>query len=87
MWAGFGVSIRGTRLGLNANRDGQFTIQNVKQGLYTVSVNKRSLPLGYMVAEDAEPRVTIGEGRRTDVDIPIILIWSGTRRDLHRYEC
>ncbi len=70
---GVRVSVRGTRLGLNANRDGQFTIQNIKQGLYTVSVNKRSLPLGYMVPEDAEPRVTIGEGRRTDVDIPIIL--------------
>ena len=26
-----------------------------------------------MVAENAQPRVTIGEGRRTDVDIPLIL--------------
>ncbi len=70
---GVRVSLRGAGLGLNASRDGHFTIQNVKQGLYTVSVNKRSLPLGYMVPEDAEPRVTIGEGRRTDVDIPIVL--------------
>lgn len=70
---GVHVSVRGTRLGLRANRNGVFTIQNIKQGLYTVVVNRRSLPLGYMVPEDAEPRVTIGEGRRTDVDIPIIL--------------
>ncbi len=70
---GVHVSIRGTRLGLRANRNGMFTIQNVKQGLYSVVVNRRSLPLGYMVPEDAEPRVTIGEGRRTDVDIPIVL--------------
>ncbi len=70
---GVRVGVRGTGLSLNANRDGQFTIQNIKQGLYTVTVNKRSLPLGYMVAEDAEPHVTIGDARRTDVDIPIIL--------------
>lgn len=70
---GVRVSVRGTGLSLRANRDGQFTIQNVQQGLYDVSVNKRSLPLGYMVAESAEPRVTIGDGRRTDVDVPVIL--------------
>lgn len=70
---GVRVSIRGTGLSLSANREGQFTIQNVQQGLYDVSINKSSLPLGYMVAEAAEPRVTIGDGRRTDVDVPVIL--------------
>ena len=70
---GVRVSVRGAGLGLNANRNGQFTIQNIRQGLYTIGVSTRTLPLGYMVAEDAEPRVTIGEGRRTDVDIPVIL--------------
>ncbi|MEO0549405.1 MAG: SdrD B-like domain-containing protein [Pseudomonadota bacterium] len=70
---GVKVSVRGTGLGLYASRDGNFTIQNIKTGLYTVTVGKRSLPLGYMVAESAEPRVTIGDGRRTGVDIPIIL--------------
>ena len=70
---GVRVSVRGAGLGLNATNDGKFTIQNVKQGLYVLAVNKRSLPLGYMVPIDAEPRVTIADGRRTDVEIPIIL--------------
>ena len=63
----------GTRLGLNTSGEGYFTIQNVREGIYSVTVNKKSLPLGYMVPEDAQPRVTIGSGRRTDVDIPLIL--------------
>lgn len=70
---GVKVSVRGTGLGLRANRNGNFTIQNIKTGLYVVTVGKRSLPLGYMVAEAAEPRVTIGDGRRTNVEVPIIL--------------
>ncbi len=70
---GVRVTVIGTRLALNTSREGYFTIQNVKQGLYAVTVSKKSLPLGYMVPEDAQPRVTIGAGRRTDVDIPLIL--------------
>ncbi len=70
---GVRVKVRGTRLSLNANRDGEFTIQNINQGLYAVGINKSTLPLGYMVAEAAEPSVTIADGRRTEVDIPIIL--------------
>ncbi len=70
---GVRVTVIGTRLALNTSREGYFTIQNVKQGLYAVTVSKKSLPLGYMVPEDAQPRVTIGGGRRTDVDIPLIL--------------
>lgn len=70
-----GVRVRlvGTRLSLNTAREGFFTIQNVKQGLYTVGVGKESLPLGYLVPENAQARVTIGNGRRTDVEIPLIL--------------
>ncbi len=70
---GVRVTLIGTRLGLNTAREGYFTIQNIKQGLYTVTVGKQSLPLGYMVSESAQPRVTIGAGRRTDVEIPLIL--------------
>ena len=70
---GVRVTVIGTRLALNTSREGYFTIQNVKQGLYALTVSKKSLPLGYMVPEDAQPRVTIGGGRRTDVDIPLIL--------------
>ncbi|MEM9055212.1 MAG: SdrD B-like domain-containing protein, partial [Pseudomonadota bacterium] len=70
---GVRVMLVGTRLGLNTNIDGHFTIQNVNQGLYTVTINRKSLPLGYLVPEEAQPRVTIGSGRRTDVEIPLIL--------------
>ena len=70
---GVRVTVIGTRLALNTSREGYFTIQNVKQGLYSVTVSKKSLPLGYMVPENAQPRVTIGAGRRTDVEIPLIL--------------
>lgn len=70
-----GVRVRliGTRLSLNTAREGFFTIQNVKQGLYTVGVGKESLPLGYMIPENAQARVTIGNGRRTDVELPLVL--------------
>lgn len=71
--AGVRVMLVGTRLGLTTARDGYFTIQNVRQGLYAVTVGKQSLPLGYMVPENAQPRVTVGNGRRTDVDVPLIL--------------
>ena len=70
---GVRVTLIGTRIGLNTSRDGFFTIQNVKQGLYAVTVGRQSLPLGYLVPENAQPRVTVGSGRRTDVDIPLIL--------------
>ena len=70
---GVRVTVIGTRLALNTSREGYFTIQNVRQGLYAVTVSKKSLPLGYMVPEHAQPRVTIGAGRRTDVDIPLVL--------------
>ena len=70
---GVRVTLIGTRIGLNTSRDGHFTIQNVKQGLYAVTVGRQSLPLGYLVPESAQPRVTVGSGRRTDVDIPLIL--------------
>lgn len=63
----------GRGLGLNTAYEGAFTIQNLKAGLYPINVDKRSLPLGYLVAEESIPRVTIGEGRRTDVNVPLIL--------------
>ncbi len=70
---GVRVMVIGTRLGLNTSREGYFTIQNIKQGLYAVTVSRQSLPLGYLVPENAQPRVTVGSGRRTDIDIPLIL--------------
>lgn len=70
---GVRVMLVGTQLGLNTGDNGYFTIQNVRQGLYAVTVSRQSLPLGYLVPEDAQPRVTVGNGRRSDVEIPLIL--------------
>jgi len=66
------VQVSGTRLSLQVDRDGRFTIQNIPEGLYSLVVDRRSLPLGLVVADDVFARATIGEGRITDLDIPII---------------
>lgn len=70
---GVRVKVIGTRMGLNTTGDGYFTIQNIPQGLYALTVSRESLPLGYLVPEEAQPRVTVGDGRRSDVEIPLIL--------------
>lgn len=70
---GVRVKVIGTRMGLNTTGEGFFTIQNIPQGLYSLTVSRKSLPLGYLVPEESQPRVTVGSGRRSDVDIPLIL--------------
>lgn len=69
---GVRVQVTGTRLGLGVDRSGNFTIQNMKEGLYGLVVDRRSLPLGLLVPEASAARVTIGEGRLTEIEIPVI---------------
>ena len=69
---GIRVMVTGTRLALGADRDGNFTIQNMKPGLYGLAVDRRSLPLGLLVPEASASRATIAPERITDLDIPII---------------
>lgn len=69
---GVRVQVTGTRLALGVDRDGLFTIQNIKSGLYGVTVDRRTLPLGLLVPDDASARATIGEGRVTELEIPIV---------------
>ncbi|MEO0465231.1 MAG: SdrD B-like domain-containing protein [Pseudomonadota bacterium] len=66
------VALRQTRLGLQVDSTGQFTIQNLPTGLYSVSVDRRTLPLGLLVPEETLLRATIGDGRITNVSIPVI---------------
>lgn len=66
------VQVSGTRLALQVDRDGRFTIQNMKEGLYGLVVDRRTLPLGLVVPDDVAARATVGEGRITDLEIPII---------------
>lgn len=67
------VSVKGTRLSFAADRDGNFTIQNMKEGLFGLSISRQSLPLGCMVAEGQMSKATISSGRRTNVEIPVIM--------------
>lgn len=66
------VRLKGTRLALRTDKGGFFTIQNIKEGLYDVQIDGRSLPLGYSMAMDGQTRVTIDDGRITDVPLPIV---------------
>ncbi|MEL6244538.1 MAG: stalk domain-containing protein [Pseudomonadota bacterium] len=70
--AGIGVKLIGTRLGLRVSNEGYFTIQNVRTGLYDLSVDTRTLPLGFVVPNSAFMRATVADGRITTVDVPII---------------
>ncbi|MEO0882532.1 MAG: hypothetical protein AAFY34_07330 [Pseudomonadota bacterium] len=69
---GVRVKVTGTRLALGVDRDGNFTIQNMRPGLYGLALDRRSLPLGLLVPDESGAKVTIAEDRFTDIDIPII---------------
>jgi len=66
------VRIKGTRLSLRTDRGGFFTIQNIKEGLYEVQLDGRSLPLGFAMSEDISTRVTISDAQITDIPLPIV---------------
>lgn len=66
------VSLQKTRVQLAADRDGYFTIQNLKSGLYSMAIDKRTLPLGLLVPDDATMRATVADGQVTTVNIPVI---------------
>ncbi len=69
---GVRVAIRNTRLGLQVDPNGYYTIQNMKTGLFSLRIDRRSLPLGMLVRDDTALRATIGDGRITQLDIPVI---------------
>lgn len=69
---GVRVGIRNSRLSLNVDYNGNYTIQNLPTGLYSVSIDRRSLPLGLLVPDDLTLRATIADGRITVLDIPVI---------------
>lgn len=66
------VRVKGTRLVLRSGADGFFTIQNVKEGLYEVQIDAKSLPIGYDLSADITTRVTISEGQITDIPLAIV---------------
>ncbi len=66
------VRLKGTRMALRTDKGGFFTIQNIKVGLYDVQIDGRSLPLGYSMAMEGQTRVSIHDGRISDVPMPIV---------------
>ena len=66
------VRIAGSRLALQTDVHGQFAIQNIKEGIYEVRVDGRSLPLGYSLDDDAKTKVTIQDGFVTDIELPVV---------------
>lgn len=70
---GVGIWIRGRRLGLKTDRLGRFTIQNLRAGPYELEVDLENLPLGLLPYMEALPRVSVGDGSITHLEIPMIL--------------
>ncbi|NNC36751.1 MAG: hypothetical protein HKO02_04800 [Hyphomonadaceae bacterium] len=66
------IRIKPGRLSLRSDRDGYYTVQNINQGLQEVTVDGRSLPLGYTLADDASTKATIREGYITDIALPVV---------------
>lgn len=66
------VRVKGTPMVLRSGTDGYFTIQNVREGIYEVQIDARSLPIGYDLAADITTRVTIAEGQITDIPMPVV---------------
>ena len=70
--AGVRVQIKGTRVGLNADPGGRFTIQNLPVGIYRVEPDLSRLPLGYTVQPGRLVPVKIGDGLISEMQIPIV---------------
>ncbi len=66
------VRVKSTPMVLRAGADGLFTIQNIREGLYEVQIDARSLPIGYDLAADITTRVTIADGQITDIPLAIV---------------
>ena len=58
-------------MALRTDANGFFTIQNIPEGLYGLTVDGRSLPLGYGLAHDKDFKATIADGHVSNLDIAI----------------
>ncbi|MEP6341869.1 MAG: SdrD B-like domain-containing protein [Maricaulaceae bacterium] len=66
------LRIKRSGLALRSDSQGYYTIQNIKEGLHSVAVDSRSLPLGFGLPDEKEFKATILEGHVSSLDIPII---------------
>ena len=60
------------KLGLRTDGEGYYTIQNIKSGIKTITLDNRSLPLGYALSDETLLRATIRDGHITTVDLPVV---------------
>lgn len=66
------VRLLGTPWTLRTNGAGHFTVNNLPQGAYGVTVDLASLPLGYRIAEAERLRFSILDQQVTDIKVPIV---------------
>lgn len=66
------VTIKGTRLALNADPNGRFTIQNLPVGVYRIVPDVSRMPLGYMGDPNKISPVRIGDSLITEMKIPVV---------------
>ena len=66
------IAIKGSRLALNADPNGRFTIQNLPVGVYRIVPDMTRLPLGYLGNPEKIPPVRIGDSLITEMKIPVV---------------
>ncbi len=66
------IKVKGTGLALHTDNAGFYTIQNIREGIYELQVDARTLPLGFDLSEDVTTKATIANGQITDVPMPIV---------------
>jgi len=69
---GIGVQLDNTPFKLRVDRNGSFTIRNLKKGIYNIRVVGTTLPLGFAQSETTKSRVSISDGRVTDILLPVV---------------
>jgi SdrD B-like domain len=66
------VRVLSTPWSLRTNGTGNFTINNLPQGVYSVTVDLASLPLGYRIGDGEHLRFSILDQQVTDIKIPVV---------------
>ncbi len=66
------VMIKGTRVGLNSDPNGRFTIQNLPVGVYRIVPDLSRMPLGYIEQSESTRPVKIGDAQITEIKIPVV---------------
>jgi hypothetical protein len=67
------VRLGGTPWQLRTDNKGNFTINNVPQGAYFISVDVTSLPIGYRIESKNMPRISVLDQEVTEIAVPIEL--------------